>query len=1012
MKSMLPIVFLLVACSVSGRAETRVVPNAYQTIQAAIDAAADGDIVLLKEGVYAGEGNRDVDFKGRKITLKSENGHGGCILDCQGLGRAFLFQNEEGPSSMIDGITIVGGFTDGSGGAIFCSRSSPTIANLVLIGNRARQSGGGIAVVTGSPRISNTALLGNIAAAGGGISFQGGDPSVVNCTLNENTSANGAAIYCDNGSLTLCNSILWGDKTRSQLSIGLAATVSITCCTIQGGPAGVRGAERGGLFWGQGTIVADPLFALTGDYHLQGDSPSVDGGTNSPPGDLPARDLDGGARSQDGDGDTVPRIDIGACERSRSDPILGFAPARIEFFGKEGGSNPYGEALSIANVGGGSLQWQIVEDCPWLQVIPSSGRSVGQTMQVAVKTDTKGLTHGHYSYPLRITAEGVSNSPSCVLVVLNVNAELNVPRDYPTIQAGIDAAMTGDTVLVADGVYAGPGNRDITFRGKSITVRSANGPWKCTIDCGLAGRGFHFRQGERPEAVLEGFTIRNGYVPASWPQLSLGGGIVCESSSPTIRRNIITANRGSGIYCRGPASPAIRNNFIVHNVADWGGCGVYCETGSDAQIVNNTIVGNPGGGIRAWGSSATVTNCILWNNGEECGGVVPTFCFIQDGTKAVGNKFSYPHFVDPLRGDYRIRSYSPCIDAGNEAEVTVDDRDIDGRPRNSLLRVDIGAHEPGQKSPDTENQNIGDDLPDDWEKQHFKSIAGSKWDDPDFDELTNYEEFRSGTNPNYDQRIVCVSAANVNDPQADGTARHPFPTISQAVAVASKKVLVAQGRYLEQIAVCEKSIDIEGGYDRGFLRRDPGLYPTTIDAGGVYRAVTFVNAAGGSLSGFIIIGGNAYQGGGVCATLAGPAIEGNVFCNNVANCGGAIECGWRSASIIRGNVFIGNTARYAGGAIYLWADAAAAIFGNTIIRNSARVGGAVYCSGRSTAALVGCLVQGNSLVASPADLPAGELVLYQDSKLAVIDSTIAGGEDGVDVPFGCKLTWGDGNTVP
>ncbi|HUU70222.1 MAG TPA: right-handed parallel beta-helix repeat-containing protein [Planctomycetota bacterium] len=1012
MKSTLPIVLLLVACSVIGRAETRVVPDAYQTIQAAIDAAADGDVVLLKDGIYAGDGNRNVDFKGRKITLRSEHGHGGCVLDCQGLGRAFVFQNGEGPSSVLDGITIVGGFTDDSGGAILCSRSSPTISNLVIIGNRARQSGGGIAAISGSPRINNTALLGNIAAAGGGISFRGGDPAVVNCTLNANTSGNGAAIYCDNGSLTLCNSILWGDKAQSQLSMGPAATVSITCCTIQGGPAGVRGGEKGGLFWGQGTIVADPLFVLPGDYHLQADSLSIDGGTNSPPGDVPPRDLDGGPRSQDGDGDTVPRIDIGASERSRSDPILGVAPARIEFFGKEGGPNPYGEALSIVNVGGGSLQWEAVEDCPWLQVIPSSGRSVGQTMLVAVKTDTKGLTHGHYSYLLRVKAEGASNSPSCVVVVVNVNAELNVPRDYPTIQAGIDAAMTGDTVLVDDGVYTGPGNRDITFRGKSITVRSANGPWKCIIDCELAGRGFHFRQGERPEAVLEGFAIRNGYVPASWPQLSLGGGIVCEASSPTIRRNIITGNRGCGIYCRGAASPAIRNNFIIHNVADWGGCGIYCEAGSAAEIVNNTIVGNPGGGIRAWGSSATVVNCILWNNGEECGGGVPTFCCIQDGTKAVGNKFSYPHFIDPLHGDYRIRSYSPCIDAGNETVVTVDDRDIDGHPRSSLLRVDIGAHEPGEKSPDSENQRLGDDLPDAWEKQHFKSIAGSKWDDPDFDELTNYEEFRSGTDPNYDQRIVCVSAANANDPQADGTARHPFPTIRQGVAVASRKVLVARGRYVEQIAVCGKSIDIEGGYDSGFLRRDPGQYPTIIDAGGVYRAVTFVNTQGGSLSGFIITGGNAYQGGGVCATLASPTIEGNVFINNAANCGGAIECGWRSASIIRNNVFIGNGARYAGGAIYLWAEAAAAISGNVIIGNAARVGGAVYCSGRSTAAVIGCLVQDNSLVASPADLPAGEIALWQDSRLTVIDSAVAGGAGGVDVPFGCTLTWGSGNILP
>jgi hypothetical protein len=58
-----------------------------------------------------------------------------------------------------------------------------------------------------------------------------------------------------------------------------------------------------------------------------------------------------------------------------------------------------------------------------------------------------------------------------------------VPLDQPTIQAGIDAALDGDTVLVADGTYTGPGNTDISISGKSITLRSENGPAACIIDC-------------------------------------------------------------------------------------------------------------------------------------------------------------------------------------------------------------------------------------------------------------------------------------------------------------------------------------------------------------------------------------------------------------------------------------------------------------------------------------------------------------------------------------------------
>ncbi len=121
-------------------------------------------------------------------------------------------------------------------------------------------------------------------------------------------------------------------------------------------------------------------------------------------------------------------------------------------------------------------------------------------------------------------------------------ATLRVPADYATIQAAIDAAQPGDTVLVADGTYRGPGNRDIDFLGKAITVQSEHGAATCIIDCqgseADAHRGWYFHSGETAASILAGFTVRNGWAPGSLD--ATGGGIYCEDASPTIRNCVVT----------------------------------------------------------------------------------------------------------------------------------------------------------------------------------------------------------------------------------------------------------------------------------------------------------------------------------------------------------------------------------------------------------------------------------------------------------------------------------------
>jgi hypothetical protein len=77
-----------------------------------------------------------------------------------------------------------------------------------------------------------------------------------------------------------------------------------------------------------------------------------------------------------------------------------------------------------------------------------------------------------------------------------------------TIQAGVNAAIDGDTVIVADGVYSGPGNVTTTLFGKAITLRSKNGPANCVIDCMYTDdSAIHLTMGEGKNTVIDGFTV-------------------------------------------------------------------------------------------------------------------------------------------------------------------------------------------------------------------------------------------------------------------------------------------------------------------------------------------------------------------------------------------------------------------------------------------------------------------------------------------------------------------------
>ena len=263
---------------------------------------------------------------------------------------------------------------------------------------------------------------------------------------------------------------------------------------------------------------------------------------------------------------------------------------------------------------------------------------------------------------------------------------IHVPADQPTIQAGINAASNGDTVLVVPGMY----KENVNFHGKAITLKSSGGAKVTIIDGGGVAPVLTFSSNETSSSVLNGFTLQNG--TSTFNSQYSGGGIFVSFASPTIKNNIIQNNTacaggagievyfgspliqgntiksnsqsgcsgggGGGIEAGGASTVRIIGNIIQNN--SWGssGGGIFLNSVGSALIESNVITGNVGGGIamiNGVSGTAIVQNLISGNTSTGGSGVYwsnPPGIFVNntivDGPASGGSTVATDDFGTPV----------------------------------------------------------------------------------------------------------------------------------------------------------------------------------------------------------------------------------------------------------------------------------------------------------------------------------------------------------------------------
>ena len=555
-------------------------------------------------------------------------------------------------TAVLDGVTVTGGNADGHfsiggglrsqdaspslsncvfvensaflGGAVYLRRESPTIVQSFFTGNRSG-SGGAIYNSRAHVVLAGCMFTGNSAQdRGGGMVCASGSAALHSCTLVGNTAGDNGSAMSVSGSLTLTNSIVWGDSARTLTSpiYDPAHSASISYSCIQGG------------WFGAGNIDTDPAFlavagpddivgTLDDDLHLSSDSPCVNAGDNAViPGYL-QQDLDGEERVQQ------CRVDMGvdetpfagadcnsngiadACDIAggiSQDLNTNGIPDECEAGGSEDcNSNGVADLLDI--FGGTSADCNRnetpdeCEDMPvgvvYVDERAMEGRRDGSSWSNAYAHPDDALYH-----------------TACAAEVTEVRVAAGTY--IPTVQSDLGDPQSA-TFMLVEGVAVRGGYRGLLGGGDPDDRDFVAFE---TVFSGEDGESDEFDNLHRvvsavdldATAILDGVTLTAAY---GGPDCA--GSMYVEGGRPTVVNCRFVENYDSGM-CNVGSSPTVTACEFINNGDFYGGSGMHNMGASPTVTDCRFSLNDSGGMVNQNASHAIVTNCVFRRNSAFDGG--------------------------------------------------------------------------------------------------------------------------------------------------------------------------------------------------------------------------------------------------------------------------------------------------------------------------------------------------------------------------------------------------------